>query len=212
MMRTILQMLGVVLAGTTLGLCINASRGDRAFRIGRDHFAARRVSNPVTATTKPDLSPLSSPSATGEADQPATAADPWHHLEEMGYQPIGHEDVLGLFQSEAYQNEQVIFVDARADAAYQAGHIAGAYQFDHYRPEQYLDTVLPACQNATKIVVYCNGGECEDSMLAAGDLIEHGVDPSSVFVYAGGVKAWRQDNLPFERGQRNSGDEVYLDE
>lgn len=205
-MRTLLEMLAVVAIGAGVGLGVNAFRsGHHSFALNTNHFEKKAIVRPGHPTQRAPVE------TDADAKSPAPK-DPRQELLELGYQPIDHEEVVELYQSEQYQVEQVIFVDARDDEHYAKGHIAGAFQLDHYRVDQYIDHVLPACQNATKVVVYCSGGDCEDSMLAAGDLIERGVDPSRVFVYVGGVKAWKRDMLPFEAGERNSGQEVYLDE
>ena len=96
-------------------------------------------------------------------------------------------------------------VDARDSAHYEAGHIPGAWQFDHYRPESSLPKVLPPCLSALKIVVYCGGGQCEDSEFAAIMLRDAGVRRESLFVYAGGIAEWMARHLPIETGGRNSG-------
>ena len=133
-------------------------------------------------------------------------------LRDEDHRVVDHEQVVEAFQSEAYLEERCIFIDARNDEQYAEGHIPGAYQLDHYRCASYLDAVLPACQEVERIILYCNSGECEDSKLAAGDLIEQGVDPAKLYVYGGGVMEWRADGLPFERGARLSDDIVYLDD
>lgn len=151
--------------------------------------------------------------AEGVADSTdETESEEWKSLVASGYQPMAHDQVVADFQGAEYEAGLIVFVDARDDAHYAKGHLAGAYQLDHYLLDNYIDTLLPACQNALKVVVYCNGGECEDSMFAAGDLIERGVDPNKVYVYVGGVSAWKRDGLPFESGERASGIKVYLDE
>ena len=74
-----------------------------------------------------------------------------------------------------------------------------------YYPEKHLLTVLPACLNATKVVVYCGGGECEDSEFAALALKEAGVPQERLFVYAGGMTEWATNGVPVELGERKSG-------
>src|SRR2546428_640022 len=65
---------------------------------------------------------------------------------------------------------------------------------------------LPACQAAQQIIVYCNGGECEDSEFATVRLRdEMGVAREKLYIYAGGIKEWEQRSLPVESGSRNSG-------
>jgi len=54
-------------------------------------------------------------------------------------------------------------------------------------------------------VVYCTGGECEDSEFAALALIGVGIPKERFFVYVGGMSEWAAHGLPFEVGERNSG-------
>ena len=65
--------------------------------------------------------------------------------------------------------------------------------------------MLPACLNATKVVVYCAGGDCEDSEFAALALIEAGVPQERLFIYAGGMTEWATNGLPIELGERKAG-------
>ena len=110
-----------------------------------------------------------------------------------------------LFNDARREQGLVIFIDARDDSHYQAGHIPGAFQLDHYHPENYLASALPACQAAEQIVVYCKGGSCEDSEQTAIFLRDAGVPRERLFVYAGGFDEWIARHLPIETGQRNSG-------
>ena len=102
------------------------------------------------------------------------------------------------------EQDQIVFIDARDDQHYQAGHIPGAYQFDHYHAENYLATVMPLCQGAQQIVVYCNGGECEDSEFAATMLKDLGIGKEKIFVYGGGITEWNRSGRKIETGARNS--------
>ncbi len=128
------------------------------------------------------------------------------------FQFIEHAEMMDVFQSSAYEVGQCIFIDARNDVAFAEKHIPGSYQLDHYFADRYLTDLLPVCAEAERIVVYCNGGKCEDSKLATMDLIENGILADKIFVYLGGVEAWSEDGLPFERGERLSGDITYGDE
>ncbi len=113
--------------------------------------------------------------------------------------------VTRLYQDARYQTGSIVFVDARDDDHYQRGHIPGAYQLDYYHPAPFLGTVLPACQIAEQIVVYCNGGDCEDSKHTAIFLRDAGVPASKLFVYAGGITEWLTNGSPVETGTRQSG-------
>lgn len=123
--------------------------------------------------------------------------------------PLGtHEQVAGLFRDPRYSQGLVVFVDARDDKHYQAGHIPGAYQFNHYHLQDHVREVLPACQVAQPIVVYCNGGECEDSEFAAVDLIQLGISSEKITVYGGGLTDWKKQGMTMETGPRGRGNFV----
>ena len=126
-------------------------------------------------------------------------------LKEKGLQPIDGREATQLFRDPQYELESIVFIDARDDRHYQEGHIPGAYQFDRYYPEKHLPGVLPACLNARNIVVYCTGGNCEDSEFAALTLKEAGVPGEHLSVYVGGMTEWAASGWPVEVGERKSG-------
>ena len=109
------------------------------------------------------------------------------------------------FDDPLRQQGLVIFIDARGDDVYTAGHIPGSLQLDYYHPEKYLPTVLPACAVAQRIIVYCNGGECEDSEFSALMLRDAGVAAEKIFVFGGGIVEWRQREWPVATGSSDGG-------
>jgi len=126
-------------------------------------------------------------------------------LKEKGLQPIDGREATQLFRDPQYELESIVFIDARDDRHYAEGNIPGAYQFDRYYPEKHLPAVLSVCLNATKIVVYCTGGDCEDSEFAALTLKDAGAPLERIVVYAGGITEWAAKGLPVEIGERKSG-------
>ena len=92
----------------------------------------------------------------------------------------------------------IVIIDARNEDAYRAGHIPGAYEFDPYHPEKYLATILPKCEAAEKIIVYCNGGECQDSEFAAIALRDAGIPGDKLFVFGGGITEWTDKRQPIQ--------------
>ena len=126
-------------------------------------------------------------------------------LKQNGLQWVDTAQAFKLYNEPKYLQQQILFIDARDDTHYQAGHIPGAFQFDHYHPEIYLGSVLSVCQNAEQVVVYCNGGECEDSQFAAVALRDAGVPNQKLFVFTGGITEWSQKHFPIEIGAQNSG-------
>jgi rhodanese-related sulfurtransferase len=99
----------------------------------------------------------------------------------------------------------IVFIDARDEEHYLGGHVPGAYEFDPYHPEKYFPAVLPVCRAAEQIVVYCNGGDCDDSQTAALLLQDMGITNQKIFIYGGGITEWTTNHQPVETGVRNSG-------
>ena len=126
-------------------------------------------------------------------------------MKAKGLQLIDGPQAARYFHDPRFQQDVIVFIDARDEEHYQQGHIPGAYEFDPYHPEKYFDTILPICQKAAQIVVYCNGGDCDDSESAALLLRDVGVPNQKLFVYGGGITEWTTNNLPVEAGARNSG-------
>jgi rhodanese-related sulfurtransferase len=129
-------------------------------------------------------------------------------MKKNGLQLIDGRQALQYFHDPRSQQDMVIFVDARNEEEYQKGHIPGAYKFDSFdfrnHPENYSSTVL-VCMQAEQLVVYCNGGDCDDSESAALTLRELGIANQKLFVFGGGITEWTTNNLPVETGARNSG-------
>ena len=149
------------------------------------------VTNAISVTSPPTHSPQDLLSARLQAD---------------GLQLANSNQVLQLFHDPRREQDGVIFVDARDEEHYRAGHIPGAYLFDRFHPELYLTNVLSVCLSAEQIVFYCNGGECDDSEHAAIMLRDSiSLPKEKLFVYGGGITEWAINGLPIELGRRNSG-------
>jgi len=126
-------------------------------------------------------------------------------LRGQGLQLVDGRQVQQLFRDPRLQQGVLVFVDARDEQLYREGHIPGAWEFDPYRPEKYFPAVFPLCQAAEQIVVYCNGGDCDDSESAALTLRDVGIATNKLFIYIGGLTEWATNGLPVEIGERNSG-------
>jgi rhodanese-related sulfurtransferase len=182
----------VAVLGAAVAFVANAL-SPRGLKLTRDFFDSRNpttnnpVANPVSVGTNSPLELLVA------------------RLADKGVHVADSNQVLQLFHDPRYEQGLVIFIDAREDQHFQEGHVPGAYQLDYYRPEAYLATVLPVCQIAQQIVVYCSGGNCEDSEFAATFLLGAGVPKEKLLVYGGGMTEWATNSLPVESGARLSG-------
>ncbi len=201
--RVVLEALLLCAAGTAVGLAVNAV-SPLGLTLGRDYFLASRGSGLVPAAT-----------GTAPAGPPASAAGGENHhaeseaetaavmrLRALGLQDMPHAEVEESFRSPLRESMAYLFVDARDARHFQEGHIPGALHVDYYQIDRHIEQVLPYCQAAERIIIYCNGGNCDDSELLAQSLITvYGVDPAQVFVYPGGMSEWRRRGLPVERGR-----------
>jgi rhodanese-related sulfurtransferase len=126
-------------------------------------------------------------------------------LKEQGLQLVDRLTAAQLFRNSRSRQGRIVFIDARDETHYREGHIPGAYEFDPYHPDKYFPTALPPCQAAEQIVVYCHGGDCDDSESAAFLLRDVGIATNKLFVYDGGITEWTTNGLPVETGEQNSG-------
>ena len=190
----------VALVGALFAFAANAV-SPRGLALAQNYFpgAAR---SPLSSATATNLTPR--PGDT-HADAPSPAELLATRLKAKGLHLVESHQVAQLFRDPRYEQASIVFIDARDDRHYQEGHIPGAFQFDHYHAENYLATVLPVCQAAEQIVVYCTGGDCEDSEFAAIILRDTGIPKEKLFVYAGGMTEWTTNGLPVEIGERKSG-------
>jgi rhodanese-related sulfurtransferase len=197
--RVLLEATGVVATGVTLALIANAL-SPRGLSLTRDYFPGSRSS--LHAAPDP---PPGDPAIREAVDVPEALSPGQERLNGRGIGWLELEEARDWFHDPRFAQELVIFVDARSRRFYQEGHIPGAYHLDHFYPGETLAEVLPAALAAERVIVYCNGGECEDSEFSAVFLLESGVAVERLGVFGGGLEAWREAGLPIEMGQRGSG-------
>ncbi len=187
----------VALAGIVLSFAANAL-SPRGLTLIRNFFP-RDTHPPVVAATNASLG-ISSTNAPSPRELLAA------RLREKGLRLADSNQVAQLFHDPRCEQNLVAFIDARDDEHYQAGHIPGAYQLDYYYKEKYLPPLLDLLRLAEEIVVYCNGGNCDDSELTAGLLVDANLVPrQKLMVYGGGITEWTSNGLPVELGDRKSG-------
>lgn len=85
----------------------------------------------------------------------------------------------------AWRNGTAVFIDARESDFFEEGHIPGAVNL----PVSGIKNSLPAGISADRfLIVYCSGGDCEDSGVVARALFKMGC--RDVAVFAGGWDEW----------------------
>ena len=171
-------------------------------------FAANQISPRGLALTRNYFPADSNRTVTAAANTNPATLSPAQRLaaqmKEKGLQPLEVGAAAKPFRDTRFKQNAVVFIDARDESNYRKGHIPGAYEFDPYHQDKYLAVVLPICRAAEQIVVYCEGGDCDDSETAAVLLRNVGIANKKLFVYGGGITEWTNNSLPLEVGARNS--------
>jgi rhodanese-related sulfurtransferase len=202
---TLLEFVIIAILGSGIGLVANAVNAD-GLDIGHQYF---KKFERTTTRTAPATNPGNDNPTTRTSTVPDTQddRDPFiAYIEDvLGLQAVTHDKAVETYLSDAHLNGRYIFIDARNDEEYREGHIPGAYQLNHFFPDRHLPEVLQACAMADRIIVYCNGGECEDSEYTMKILLDEQVDYNRLFIYAHGFTAWKEADLPIETDERNSG-------
>jgi rhodanese-related sulfurtransferase len=184
---TVGQTVLLLVLGVAVGLGVNTVRGKDKISLDRDYFP------PAAPATRPAL-PRSDPNDPGQAATELAAKGE--------FQEVTLDEAIKLFDDPKASTGEYIFVDARADGPFQAGHIPGALQCDYYRSENYLPSVLDQVSIAEKVIVYCNGGDCEDSLLVCREFMGLQVPMDKIYLFRGGWQAWQGAGAPVEQGER----------
>ncbi|HKS24723.1 MAG TPA: rhodanese-like domain-containing protein [Thermoanaerobaculia bacterium] len=151
---------------------------------------------PVTATTATPATetvavrPAKTPAATATVSPPKKPADISRFAvhADKPYIEIKYDDVKALHDA------GVLFLDARRTSIYEQGHIAGARPYSVWESDiddkvrKLYDERPDEKQQAQPIVVYCSGGDCEDSHMLAQKL--WGIQFNNVYVYKDGYPDW----------------------
>ncbi len=97
-----------------------------------------------------------------------------------------------------WESGSSVFLDAREPEDYKAGHIGNALNLPAMAFERHFGEVAPILSPESKIVVYCDGTECELSHRLASQLKQTGY--TNVHMLFNGMTAWREAGLPTAQG------------
>lgn len=153
--------------------------------------------NPAVATTPAPVSPA--PTNGTAAPIAAPPGSVVAEIQSAGFQVATSNLVMAWFGDPGRPAGKIVFVDARNEEEFGKGHIPGAHLFDPYHPDKYFAAVMPPCQTAETVVVYCHGGDCDDSLTAASLLRDVGIPAGKIYVYAGGMAEWEAGRYPLEK-------------
>lgn len=162
---------------------------------------------PVTVTSEPAQTASAQPAT---SRQPTTTQPPVRQPEPAAAKPSPrvfnpHPDTPWVEIDPAAVRELfdrgAPFVDARRTAVYEQGHIAGARNISVWESD--LDDKLKAFYEEgldpeAPVVVYCSGGNCEDSHTLGQRL--WGLGFNNVLVYKDGYPDWLKQGGPTRTG------------
>lgn len=178
----LIQALLLVTLGLVVGLGANSMRGRQHIDLSRDYYVHHQ--------------PAPKPATPAPAGTDSTDAGPEPKSNVMTFDDmaaiVGDPNRFGLD----------VIIDARDDGPYGEGHLPGAVQFWPYAPDYYM-AAIEMSMAAERVILYCNGGDCEDSHMAGEILQQYGVMPEQIYIYSGGWEEWVAKDMPIET---NGGD------
>ena len=159
---------------------------------------ASTISPAAPAASAPANVPTGQPAEAAKAAPAAAASSKTFapHPDRASVE-IGTDDAEQLFR------EGRLFLDARRTSVYAEGHIPKARSFPVWesdiadRVKAFYEEGLD--QNAP-IVIYCSGGDCEDSHMLAEKLYMVGFN--NLLLYKDGFPGWQKRGLPSVKGPK----------
>jgi rhodanese-related sulfurtransferase len=109
----------------------------------------------------------------------------------------GKEEELAQIYS-LFQSGEGFFVDARGYDAYKQLHVEGAISIPFHSEDKLhiISKMEDLLQSVPKIIVYCDGSECNLSKLLAQDLVEFGINKEKIIIFKYGFEQWKKANYP----------------
>jgi rhodanese-related sulfurtransferase len=190
-------MVRLVQAAAVLGAAVfcaflsnRAAGPERRLPWAGDYPNARNV--PVLLS---GAAPTAAPATPRPPGVPGASTNEYPPHPDRPWVAISGEQALSL------QGQGIPFLDARRTAVYLEGHIAGARSLPIW--ESTVDVGIKRLYEEgydvnAPLVVYCSGGDCEDSHMLAERLHRFGFN--NALVYTGGFPDWEKRGLPVEKG------------
>ena len=106
---------------------------------------------------------------------------------------------ISIEQAKLFFDDDVLFVDARDEGYFEAGHIKGAMK--NIFLYELIFNIEEKQNKDTPLVVYCGDPGCGDSEQLAYDLKDSGF--TKLYVFKGGWLEWSKAGYPSEVGKWN---------
>ncbi len=95
-----------------------------------------------------------------------------------------------------FDQQSVVFLDARSHREYAIGHIPGAINLSISNFEKQKKTVLLNIPLSATMIVYCSGATCQSSLKIAEWTKDYLGDHRNVYVFIEGFPAWEKAKFP----------------
>ncbi len=207
--QTVVEMilLGLLSAGLAFGY--NAVRKEGRIVPTKDYFEkGEKPSAPPTGTARQEaaadrtVTAVSRSASVGESPAPRTKPAPASAKKhkEHPYKEITLDDVRDVVNDPETAQGLNVFIDARKDDDFAEGHIPGAIPCFPYEIDRCIDRAMAAVNGAMKVIVYCGGGDCEDSIFMCRELVNAGAPFDAIHLFAGGWNEWKAGGGATETG------------
>ena len=186
-----------LLLAVVLAAAANALAGsERKLRWVGSYDPPAAADRPTTSSATTSATPVQAAATAPGAAAAAGAPKPFPPHPDKAWLEISGDEAAALHAANTAP-----FLDARRTNVYQQGHIAGARAFSVWESD--VDDKVQAFfqegrDQSQPVVVYCSGGDCEDSHTLAQKLYFVGFD--NVLVYKDGFPDWQKRNLPIHSG------------
>lgn len=165
---------------------------------------ATEVAAPVASSTSPARPVADPPRPAAVAAKPAQLPLPTKTWTLADFPPSPDQPALNASfeQVVALHRLGATFIDARRSQVYEQGHIAGALSMPVWESdidERIADFYGAGYDPEAPLVIYCSGGECEDSHMLAQKL--WGIGYNNIRIYPAGWPEWSGKGLPLARGR-----------
>jgi len=95
-----------------------------------------------------------------------------------------------------YDDANTLFVDARSEMDYEAGHVKGAISLPMNDVDANIEDFINRYPPEQAIVTYCSGRTCEDSHHVAQLLLDLGYEQVNIMI--DGFQTWQEKGFPVD--------------
>lgn len=193
----------------TIGILVIATlAGVAHFALGKEIRFAKDLGPTNNTIGEPRATNNDDP-ATPDADEPAQTTEEPQAGTDAGEQPFQLTEAEKHLDREItlrqarylFENDMAIFIDARPSGEFEKGHIAGAFSVPTNSFENGPPVAAQILDDQRYVVIYCSGGNCEESHLVAEDLALERPDlMNMIHICVDGYPAWTEAGLPTQDG------------